>query len=152
MVERISSKSSPKAVCSVSYLAQILGLSRSRLYQLIDAGIFPPPLYDLRSKRPFYDLPLQERCREIRNSGIAFNNNYVLFYSSRKQKATPVSKLSLSQNEHIQEIREALEQMGLEASRKQISDAIAIVFPEGIGNQDTGLILRELFRHFKNKV
>jgi hypothetical protein len=149
MVERISSKSSPKAVCSVSYLAQILGLSRSRLYQLIDAGIFPPPLYDLRSKRPFYDLPLQERCREIRNSGIAFNNNYVLFYSSRKQKATPVSKPSSSQNEHTLEIQEALRELGLETSIKDISQALKTLFPDGIESRNTGEVIREVYRALK---
>jgi hypothetical protein len=149
MGERNSSKSSPKAVCSVSYLAQALGISRSRLYQLVATGVFPPPLYDLRSKRPFYDLPLQERCREIRNSGIAFNNSYVLFYSSRKQKSTPVSKPSSSQNEHAQEIQEALRELGLETSIKDISQTLKNLFPDGIDNQNMGEVIREVYRALK---
>lgn len=148
MVERSSSKSSPKAVCSVSDLAQSLGMSRSRFYQLVEAGIFPPALYDLRSKRPFYDFPLQERCREIRNSGIGYNNNLILFYSPRKQKATPASKPSSSQNEHTQEIQEALSQMGLEASTKDVSNALKKLCPKGI-DRDMGEVIREVYRALK---
>jgi len=149
MAERNSSKSSPKAVCSVSYLAQSLGMSRSRLYQLVATGVFPPPLYDLRSKRPFYDITLQERCREIRNSGIGFDNKYILFYSSRKQKSTPVSKPSSSQNEHTQEIQEALRELGLETSIKDISQALKTLFPDGIESRNTGEVIREVYRALK---
>jgi hypothetical protein len=149
MAERNSSKSSPKAVCSVSYLAQSLGMSRSRFYQLVDTGVFPPALYDLRSKRPFYDLSLQERCREIRNTGIGFNENYVLFYSSRKQKSTAAPKPSSSQNEHIQEIQEALSELGLESTIKDISHALKTLYPDGTESRNTGEMIREVYRTLK---
>jgi len=51
-----------KAAVSVSEMARIVGLSRSRFYGLVNEGVFPPPVYDLRTRRPFYDLDLQQRC------------------------------------------------------------------------------------------
>jgi len=59
-----------KPIISVTEMAKMLNLSRARLYQLLEQGIFPQPIYDLRTHRPLYDAKLQERCLEIRNSGI----------------------------------------------------------------------------------
>ena len=42
-----------KAVVSISEMARMVGLSRSRFHQLIGTT-FPWPLYDVKSRRPFY--------------------------------------------------------------------------------------------------
>ena len=58
-----------KCVCSVSELARKLGLSRTRLYQLMEIGAFPRPVYCPRTGRPFYPLKVQNECMQIRKTG-----------------------------------------------------------------------------------
>jgi ACT domain-containing protein len=43
MSVRIESKSA----VSVCEMARLVGLSRSRFYELVEAGVFPSPIYDL---------------------------------------------------------------------------------------------------------
>ena len=48
-----------KAVVSISEMARMVGLSRSRFHQLIGTT-FPWPLYSVSTKRPFYDEDVAE--------------------------------------------------------------------------------------------
>ena len=57
------------AVCSVTELAKTLGLSRARFYQLQKMGIFPMPIYCIRTRRPFYTPDLRQICVDIRKTG-----------------------------------------------------------------------------------
>jgi hypothetical protein len=142
-----------KAVCSVSHLAQFLGMSRSRFYQLMERGVFPQPLYDLRTKRPFYDLRLQETCRDIKETGIGYDGNYVLFYTPRKNKPNPESKPSQRRNGQsefqFREVQEALGQMGLDVSDKEVADNVKTLYPDGIENRNIGEVIRAVFRALK---
>jgi hypothetical protein len=142
-----------KAVCSVSHLAQSLGMSRSRFYQLMERGVFPQPLYELRSKRPFYDLRLQEACRDIKATGIGYDGTYVLFYEPRKNKPNPVSKPSQPRNgqsdSKLHEVQEALGQMGLEVPDKEVADTVKTLYPDGIESRNTGEVIRSVFRALK---
>jgi hypothetical protein len=145
-------KMSMKAVVSVSEMAEILGLSRARCYQLLDANLLPPPVYDIRTHRPLYTQDLQEQCLQVKQTGIGFNGQYVLFYSPRKNNVTKTKPSALKKVPKYQDIREALTTMGLDVSDEQVSKAVADVFPEGIESQDQGIIFRELFRHLKKGV
>jgi len=68
-----------KTVCSVSELAKKLDLSRARFYQLQKKGVFPVPVYCTRTKRPFYSSALQQKCINIRKTGIGFDGRPVIF-------------------------------------------------------------------------
>jgi hypothetical protein len=138
-----------KAVMSVSEISAMLGISRSRFYQCLAANVFPQPLYDIRTHRPFYTLELQNKCLEIKQSGIGYNMQYVLFYSPRKNKGTGTKSSVPKKTSQYQDLIEALAQMGLEVSDEQVTKAIIDVFPEGIENRDQGIVIRELFRFFK---
>ena len=72
------------AVCSVTELAGKIGLSRARFYQLMEKGVFPKPVYCTRTRRPFYTLDLQQKCIDIRKTGIGYNQQPVVFYSERR--------------------------------------------------------------------
>ena len=76
-----------KPIISVTEMARNLNLSRARFYQLLEQGIFPQPIYDLRTKRPIYNIELQQSCFQVRETGIGANNQYILFYSPRKKEA-----------------------------------------------------------------
>lgn len=138
-----------KAVVSVSEMAAALDLSRARFYQLLDAQILPQPVYDIRTRRPVYPQDLQEKCLSVRQTGIGSNGQYILFYSPRKNTGSAPKKSVQKKESKYQEIREALTTMGLDVSEEQVSKAVADTFPEGIENKDQGIVIRELFRHFK---
>src|SRR5208337_2925788 len=72
-----------KAAVSIKEMAALCGLSRQRFMQLVKAGVFPPPLYDVQSKRPFYPEDLQSVCVEIRRRNCGINGKVVMFYARR---------------------------------------------------------------------
>jgi predicted AlkP superfamily phosphohydrolase/phosphomutase len=138
-----------KPIVSILELCQILQLSRARYYQLVESGFFPKPLIDDRSKRPYYDADLQAKCIEARHTGIGANGSYLLFYSPRKKETVAhVGKKKV--DAQIQELTETLESMGLDVTAKQIQEALSQLFPDGT-EQDQGLIIRQLYRHLKQK-
>jgi hypothetical protein len=135
---------------SISELCQMLQLSRARYYQLIKSGFFPKPLTEERSKRPYYDADLQQKCIEAREKGIGADGSMLLFYSPRKlENVSKMRKKKL--DPQVRELAETLESMGLSVSVKQVQAVLAELYPNGLENQDQGLIIRELFRFFKQK-
>ena len=145
-----------KAVCSVTELARILGFSRTRFYQLQKAGVFPMPVFCIRTRRPFYPLDLQKKCIEIRKTGVAHDGQPVLFYGERKgrNKASwelPESKKGRKQ-EH-EKLTNILGRMGLNITREAVENAITALFPEGLEqHSDEGQTVRDLFRYLSAKV
>ena len=79
--------SSAKSVVTVSEMADLCQLSRSRFYDLIEAGVFPKPVHHPSSKRPMYDREMQEKCLEIRETGIGANGQPVLVQPQAEEKA-----------------------------------------------------------------
>lgn len=51
------------AVVSVSEMARKVGLSRSRFYDLVRAGVFPQSVYCIRTRRPMFLTEQQADCR-----------------------------------------------------------------------------------------
>ena len=141
-----------KPIVSISEICDMIQLSRARFYQLLDSGFFPKPLYDERSKRPYYNLELQKQILESRHSGIGVDGSYMLFYSPRKKEGqSKKSKNSRKTDSVFQEFTETLENMGLDCSEKDVSAALSELYPDGVENIDQGLIIRELYRFLKAK-
>ena len=109
-------------------MVKMLSLSRARFYQLLEQGIFPQPIYDLRTHRPLYDAKLQMACLEVRETGIGANNQYMLFYSPRKKDAQS-RKIIKKDSVHV-EFAETLNSMGLDCSVKDVSSAISELYPD----------------------
>ena len=139
-----------KPIVSIKEICEMVGLSRARFYQLLDSGFFPKPKYDERSKRPYFDATLQKQILESRNSGIGADGSYLLFYSPRKKESPKSKSKTVKKSFSIhQEFAETLESMGLECSEKDVSAALSELYPDGIEGQDQGLVVRELYRYFK---
>ena len=136
-----------KRSVSVSEMAVRLDLSRARFYQLLQEGIFPQPIYSIRTRRPFYDCDLQSKCITVRETGIGDNGESILFYRPR-QKPT---KRRQKQDTRCQELLEILIGMGLQCSAKEVSEAISELYPEGLKEHDQGVVIRDLFRYLKSK-
>ena len=137
-----------KQVVSITEMTQMLQLSRARFYQLLDAGFFPKPIYDERSKRPYYDIELQQKCVECRQSGVGIDGSFMLFYSPRKKEN--VSHLKREKVDPVvKEMTETLQEMGLETTAKQVQQGLSEIYPNGVGDVEQGVVIRELFRHLK---
>jgi hypothetical protein len=135
-----------KQIFSITDMAMNCNLSRARFYQLLGTGFFPKPLHDDRSKRPYYNLDLQQKCLECRQSGIGVDGSFMLFYSPRKKETKPrVKKV----DPQIKELTETLGSMGLETTFEQVQQSLPELYPDGTEGVEQGLIIRELFRHLK---
>jgi len=136
-----------KAVCSVAELARKLGMSRARFYQLMEKGVFPKPVYCTRTKRPFYTLDLQQKCIDARKTGIGHNGLPVVFYSARQNK---LRKSQVSPDHRYEELTAILRQMGLNVTCNKVKNAIKALYPEELTQYPVdGMVIRDLFKHFK---
>ena len=141
------SDNSLKAVCSVTELAKKLGLSRARFYQLQEIGVFPKPVYCVRTKRPFYPLDLQQKCIDIRKTGIGCNGQIIIFYTSRQNKA---GKSQNQSDRKYEELADTLRQMGLNVTCSKVKNAVKTLYPEKLAQHPVeGEVIRDLFRYFK---
>lgn len=141
-----------KPIVSISEVCEMVGLSRARYYQLIESGFFPKPLQDERSKRPYYDLELQKKILECRQSGIGANGSFMLFYSPRKNGTTTSSQKKQKVDPIVKELTETLEGMGLETTVEQVQQGLAEIYPDGTKTVEQGVVIRELFRFIKQKM
>ena len=143
-----------KAIVSITEIAKTLQMSRSRFYQLLQTGFFPKPKYDDRSKRPYYDIELQQKCLGCRQSGVGIDGSYMLFYSPRT-KETKYSKKVIGNKKtfsHYDDIYDTLKQMGLETTVEQVQQGLIEIYPDGFEDMDQGVVIRELFRYLKESV
>lgn len=142
-----------KAIVTVSEMARMCGLSRARFYQLQKAGIFPPPVYDLSTRRPIYVEDMQQVCLEVRKRNCGVNGKPVLFYcrggnprplvsKGRKQKPKP---------EKHAELIDALVDLGISVTAVQVGQAVKELFPTGIEGTDQAEVVRAVFLRLKEK-
>lgn len=61
------------------------------------------------------------------------------------------SSKTKAQSEY-EELTDTLSNMGLNVSEKQVKEAVHKLYPNGIEQEDMGVIIRDLFRYFKNQV
>ena len=127
-------------------------MSRARFYQLQKEGIFPQSLYDIRTRRPFFDVRLQEICHEVRQTGIGFNGQYILFYSPRKNNGDKPTKRKARSNSQYSELVATLNNMDLHVNHGEVAEAVEQLYPKGFGEQDMGVVIRELFRFLKTRM
>ena len=140
-----------RAVVSVVEMASMVGLSRSRFHALIQAGIFPRPARNESCKRPVFDQDLQQKCLDIRRTGIGANGQPVLF--NRKPKVTarkPHQGREEAAGEHVEMI-EALRSLGLTTTAGAVGDALGELFPDGYDDMNQGEVIRQVFLHLQNR-
>jgi hypothetical protein len=146
-----------KEAMSVSEMARAVRLSRTRFYQLVRAGVFPPPSRDEQTGRPFYTREQQDACLAVRQRNCGINGRTVLFYSARsltpcgrparpaqRRKAAP-ERSTISPE--LSDLVHGLRQLGVEKARpEQVREALAMEFPSGRDGCDPGEVLRAVFR------
>ena len=151
-----ASNQSIKAAVSVSEMAELCEVSRSRWYELVDAGVFPAPVVILPIKRPVYDRSLIEKCLQIRETGISLGGWPVVWNRKRKktsltkQKATPPAK-GQTADPLIEPIFDAIKALGLNTTLQAVTDAVAANYPTGIADQGQGDVIRKTFLYLQGK-
>jgi hypothetical protein len=146
---------STKAVVTVSEMARMVGLSRARFYELVEAGVFPTPVYDVSTRRPLYDQKLQETCLTVRRKNLGINGRPVLFYARGHRAMTPAVKPSKppvakpKPTAAHADLLDGLGALGLVATPAQVAEAVATLYPAGVNCTDRGQVLRAVFLRLK---
>lgn len=145
-----------KAVVSVSEMARMVGLSRSRFYQLVEAGVFPQPVYWLSNRRPVYVEELQVVCLEVRRRNCGINGQPVLFYSRGHRPTAPTrlrrpARPERDKGRNHAELIDGLAALGLTTTAAEVEAALSILFPVGPEATDAGEVLRAVFLYLKRQ-
>lgn len=148
-----------KAAVSVSEMARSLRLSRARFYELIEAGVLPPPVYLIRTRRPYYPAELQAVCIRVRESGEGINGEPVVFYAARSSTTAPKairktangSRASKS-DPKMEPLLNGLKQLGINDPDPSAVEAIvAELYPSGIGTEAPESVLTAVFRRLSRR-
>ncbi len=149
-----------KAGVSVSEMAKMLGLSRSRCYQLFESGILHPPIFDTETRRPFFPAEIQQKNLEIRKRNCGANGKPILFYTQRialdpvpKPKSVRHTKPKTQASKSVADrFVDDLKSLGLDCpNRVQIESALKSCFPSGVNQVDEGEVLRTVYRYLKRQ-
>lgn len=146
-----------RAVVTVSEMARMVGLSRARFYQLVEAGVFPQPVYCVSTRRPMYVEELQKTCLEVRRRNYGVNGRPVLFYARGHRPPTPATKPpkpSVARPKPTAahaDLIDGLSALGLVATPAQVAEAVAALYPAGVNGTDLGGALRAVFLHLKRQ-
>lgn len=140
-----------KAVVSVVEMAELCRLSRSRFYSLMQSGIFPKPIRNDACKRPVFDHDLQQKCLDIRRTGVGANGQPVVFNRRRKNNGSKQKpKPKTGANDHSS-LNEALKSLGLQASAETVEEALRELYPDGRDQIDEAEQVRQVFLHLQRK-
>ena len=144
-----------KLAISVSDMADLCRISRSRWYEMTKAGVFPKPIRLPSVKRPVYDRDLIAKCLEIRATGQGLTGP-VLFNRKPKNTGQPKPKpqrlvKTQSVDPAIEAIVDAVKALGLTTTPQAVCDAVATLYPSGISGVEQGEVIRKAFLFLQGK-
>lgn len=102
-----------------SELSEMLGISTSRLYDLIRDGILPAPLRNPANNRPVFNTELTEACRQVIKTRVGVNGQP--YTPNKKRKAAGGSP---TQPRRHDSIIISLSALGLNATPRQVDDVL----------------------------
>ena len=140
-----------KSAITVSEMARMVGLSRSRFYQL-QGNAFPHPVYDRHTRRPYYTAEQQQICLEVRRRNCGIDGKPILFYAISPKPASgnhkPLKRKvkTAKATSRYEAIIEGVKSLGLNTvTGSQVEQAVRKLFPNGISNIDHSEIIRDVF-------
>ena len=137
-----------KAAVSVSEMARMCSLGRSRFYQLIGSA-FPEPTRDERD-RPYFTEEQQRQCLEVRRRNLGIDGKVVLFYAPRHSVPASVPRRKPKQVSTHPGVLDGVRALGLAtATATQVDEAVKQLFPRGVDRVDPGEVIRQVFLSVK---
>ena len=136
-----------KAVVSVVEMSEMVGLSKSRFYTLMEEGVFPKPVSFAATKRPVFDFDTQKRVLDVRRTGIAADGRPVLFNRklNKLRKAT-LGRNSVPHSTGFDELTDALKSLGLTTTNEAVAQAVGDLYSDGDWkDSDKGEVIRKVF-------
>jgi predicted DNA-binding transcriptional regulator AlpA len=147
MAVQMKPESPPKAAISVAQMCRLLKMSRSQFYWHIKRGTFHAPLYLASNNRPYFTASMVEDILRARESGVAVNGEYVIFYERQTTDRKPTEKKDKANHSSL---IDGLKALGLTpVTSDQLEAALATCFPNGTSGQDEASVLRVVFRHLR---
>ncbi len=140
-----------KAAYSVAETAAMCSISRARFYDHIASGVMPPPLYALRTRRPFYPADVAALCVRIRETNVGFDGQFVLFYDRKLQPTAVLAETARQPRKAsapeplMQEMIETLKAMNVRVSDGDMIAAIGHQCPGGVVEATFEADLRAVF-------
>ncbi len=132
-----------KVVVSVAAMARMVGLSRGRFYQLIQAGVFPAPERQAETNRPFYSEEQQKVVLDVRRRNCGVNGKPVLFYARRLPTSTSAARSrkikggATPKADPHAGLLAGVKALGLKAvTAAQVLAAVAELYPHGTAGVD----------------
>jgi hypothetical protein len=144
-------------VISVAEMARLVGLSRQRFHQLMKQGVFPPPVYDIATRRPHYTEELHRVCLAVKEKNVGINGKVVLFYSRRpgvvpKKQIRSHGSTSHTRSPKHTGLIDGLKGLGLAtATEQQIEAALQKLYPNGTAEVGEAELLRTIFVHLMRR-
>jgi hypothetical protein len=130
-----------KAVVSVVEMSEMVGLSKSRFYTLMDEGVFPKPVENAATKRPVFDFDTQ----------IAADGRPVLFNRKLNKVRKPVhGRNSRPDSTQYGELTDSLKSLGLTTTNEAVASAITELYPNGTNGTDEGEVIRRVFLYLQS--
>jgi hypothetical protein len=151
---------SQKAFISVIEMAEMTGLSKSRFHALVRAGVFPKPVLHECCKRPVFDLESQQKCLEIRATGIGLSGQPVIFNRMRANRKPRTRRTEQQPQQPITEPRpaddhsdllDALKGLGMTATNEAVATALAEIYPNSTEGIEPGEVIRMVFLNLRAK-
>lgn len=145
-----------KAAVTITEMARMVGLSRARFNQL-KGSTFPFPLYDLKTKRPFYPEELQKVCLEVRRRNCGIDGKPILFYARRHEITPTVTKPrkrkpAAPKTDKHTDIVEGVKTLGLTTvTASEVAEAVKTLFPQGTSGVERGEVVRQVFLRIQRK-
>lgn len=144
-----------RVAVTVADMARMVGLSRARFYQLIQAGVFPAPERHAETGRPFYGEELQRACLEVRRRNCGINGRPVLFYARRLPTSTAAArprKIKAAKPDPHPGLVDAVKGLGLKAvTLAQVAAAVAELYPKGSDGVDESEVIVAVFNHLMSR-
>ena len=142
-------------IISINQLCSLMGISRSRYYQILSEGLILPPTHS-DSKRPYFTREMALRNLAVKKNNFGVNGKICLFYNVRdspissSKNNSPKKENKKKTTDKNTDMIEGLSCLGLnDIKSSQIEVALKKSFPSGTDYVEEGEILKQVYCQIK---
>jgi hypothetical protein len=126
-------------------MARMLNMSRARLYQLIDEGIFPAATRD-EDGRPYFTQEQQVQMLAAYRSNVGVNGKSIFFRPKSIRTAPPARVKKIAKTQDHTELLKSIRALGMShVKNSQLEKALSALYPNGVLPNDQAVLVRQVF-------